>query len=709
MTTSSLNQSFAELVRSAAEKYPWILSNYEKVTGALNPYAALRGLSLTKLTLIHLCHDRDRTKLNPSLITFIDKLPISTDYRSEIKSRLHRILKALSAAPGQDAAVQTPAPLTIPEVLYKLLPALPRQNPLSDFHKNSIPCTNREERMSLPLTEMGQLALAVLIQVVEENEITNLDTLFFEHRSEIPRTVRATQPPHLWGSILCCIRIAFKRIGYKAPRAPRQSIDYSEWPPTLRRQFGRLEELAPIGIVYDPELTRQSAKYELTVAPLKKMTLRNYRLALSIGLFHILSKYNNALADMDVRDLLKLQRVTLEVDGRRRSVKLNPLVEHYRRRELARGGLSAESKINTSTFSAFICAVRAVALYNGYFELYSRFNKVYRVKLDPTEKLAKKNAKKDIFDRAWIDAEIARLLVEFRRIIKERSFRSQIHTGPSSWGRARHRNIRFCLFFVMLVTLRYMGHRQQSLRSCEVGRGKNVEFADDGSIHFNWKSDLVKTDVELDQVIQEWEHQTHATMVEVLMSYYRVIYRPYILKHGAVGPDGENLVANQLFVYIDRSGNFRRFGENDQTRFLNRLRDWSFMFMKYGDRANVIGRGLHPHYFRGLAVDWMVNDRRVPLDKAAEYFGISVATLIRDYLRVNPKKSAAPALEAANAKDKAEAAKEREEALQKQLSDKEAAHQEELARKDKQLEEKDRRIYELQDQLIDALKKKDVA
>jgi uncharacterized protein HemX len=83
--------------------------------------------------------------------------------------------------------------------------------------------------------------------------------------------------------------------------------------------------------------------------------------------------------------------------------------------------------------------------------------------------------------------------------------------------------------------------------------------------------------------------------------------------------------------------------------------------------------------------------------------------LIKDYLRANPKKSAAPALEAANAEHKAEAAKEREDALWKQLSDVKAAYQEELARKDKLLEEKDRRIYELQDQLIDALKKKGTA
>lgn len=708
MTTPSPNQSFAELVKNAAEDYPWILSYYKKVTGILTPYATRRELSLTKLTLIHLCHDGDRTKLNPSLITFIDKRPISTDYKSEIKSRLHRILKALSAAPEQGATGPGPALLPIPEVLRKVLPALPRQDTWSASHKNRIALTDVEARLARPLTEMGQGALTVLIQVVEENKITDLDTLFSKHLPEIWRTVRLTQPPRRWDQMCSCIRKVFARIGYKLLCAPKRSIDYSEWPATLRGQFDRVEEFARLGIDHDPELTRQAVKYELEVVPLNKTTLRNYRWALSRGLFHILSQLNDKPADVDVQDLLRLRRVTLEKDGKRRRVYLNPLVEHFRRREVERTPMPTDSIINTASFAHFMHAIRAVALFNGYFELYREFAEAYRFKINIKERRAKKNAKKDIFDLAWIDAEIARLLVEFRRIIKERSFRPESYTGHSS-RHDRYRNIRFCLFFVTLVTLRYMGHRQQSLRNCEVGRGKNVEFLDDGSIHFNWKPELVKTCVELDQVIQEWEHQTHEVMVEVLTAYYKVIYRPYILKYSAAGPDGEDLVANQLFVYIDNSGKFRRFGEDDETKFGKKFRDWSFKFMEYGERANILGRGLHPHYFRGLAIDWMVNDRKVPLEKAAEYFGITVKTLERHYLRADPKKSAAGALQAANAEYKEKAWKEREEALLKLLRDKEAAYQEELARKDKLLEEKDRRIYELQNQLIDALKKKSAA
>jgi hypothetical protein len=704
MNTASLNLSFAELVKNAAGEHPWILSNYDKVKGVLKDYAARRELTLAKLTLLHLCNDRNRTALNSSLNAFIDKLPKSRSYKSELKSRLRRILKALSAAPDREATTLEPTPLPIPEILHKLLPALPRQGYCPGSVMKSMSCTAGDRLLARPLTDRGQQTLAVLIQVVEEYEITDLDTLFFKHRAELWRTIRLMLPPRVWKSVRVCLSTAFKRLGYSACPAPKQHLDYHEWPPTLRKQFDRLKEFAPYGIDHDLELTKQAIKYEVDVVPLKKSTLKNYELALSAGLFHILSRLNNKPADIDVRDLLRLQKAPSKETGARDSRKVNPLVEHYHRRELERTSKPTASSICTGAFSLFINAVRVVALYNGYFELNSKFMKVYRLKIDKKERRAKKIAKKDTFDLAWIDTEIARMLTEFRRIVKERSFRFESKT-KISLPHERYRDMRFCLFFVILVTLRYMGHRQQSLRSCEIGRGKNVEFLADGSIHFNWKSELVKTDVELDQIIEEWEHQTHEIMREVLTTYYWMIYRPYILKHSATGPNGQILVANQLFVYIDRAGQFRRFTADDERKFGARFKEWSFEFMEYGGRANLIVQGLHPHYFRGLAADWMVNEYKVPLEKAAEYFGITATTLVKEYLRVNPKKSAADALEAANAAHHAKAAKENEEAFTKQLRDNEATHKEEMARKDKLLEEKDRRIYELQEQLISVLKK----
>jgi hypothetical protein len=101
----------------------------------------------------------------------------------------------------------------------------------------------------------------------------------------------------------------------------------------------------------------------------------------------------------------------------------------------------------------------------------------------------------------------------------------------------------------------------------------------------------------------------------------------------------------------------------------------------------------------------MVNERRVPLDKAAEFFGITVQTLVNDYLRAVPKKSAGAALEAANAEQKAMEVKAREEELKRKINEMEIAHKEELTRKDELLEKKEQRIYELQDHLIEVLKK----
>jgi hypothetical protein len=705
MNTTSLNLPFVELVKDAANDRPWMTANFDKVAGVLKGYAERRDLTLGKLTLIHICHDRDRAELNLSLSAFIDRLLQSKSYKSEIRSRLHRILTGLTTPPGRADMTPGPQPLPTPEVLRKLLPSLPRQTSFGHAGKLPARCSDEERRLACPLTERGQQALAILIQVVEKYGITDLDTLFYKHIEEVKRTIRVTLPTQVWRGLNCCVMKAFKRIGYGTVRTPKGRVDYHEWPPTLREQFDRLKELAPFGIDHDQELTDLAAEYDLEVAPLRNSTVRDYEGALSIGLFHILSRLDNKPADMDVLDLLRLQKGPLKGKGKRGPIYLNPFVELYRRRELERISRATNSRIATTSFRFFLYAIRAVALYNGHFESYSGFNKVYKPKLDMKQRRAKKKAKKDTFDLTWIDNEIERMLEEYQRILKERSFRLDGRGKTSSRPQDRYRDMRFCLFFVILVTLRHMGHRQQSLRNCEVGRGKNIEFLDDGSIHFNWKSELVKTDVELDQVIDEWEHQSHKIMREVLTSYYQIIYRPYILKNCAIGPDGQNLVANQLFVCLDSAGKFRRFIADKTRDFGGRFTQWSLEFMEYGGRANTLGRGVHPHFFRGLAVDWVVNVKKVPLEKAAEYFGISVKTLVRDYLQEDPIKSAAGALSAANAKDNAKAAQEREDALKREKSDMEASFKEALDYKDKLLEEKDQRIYKLEEELIEALKK----
>lgn len=704
MTTSKHNQAFAELVRGATERQPRVLKNYKKVRAALKAYAEQRGLPLAELSLVHICHDRNRAELSPSLAAFIERLSGTRNYKSEVRSRLRSILKALSS-PEDEQSAAAPKPLPMPEVLRKVLPVLPRQNTGMAKGKMWIPYKDEERRLAQPLTEGGHQLLIALIHVVEEHGITDLDALMTTHRAEIQRAIRRMLPPRTWVQTSTILVYVQRALGYAGRCSQVRCIDPPHWPPTLRKQFEYFLELAPRGIDHDLALIKRAAEHGVKVVPLKESTIKRYQKALSIGLGYILPRLANRQSDPDVRDLMRIRKEPREGHEPQPPRDINPLIEPYRRHERERVTRAKRAGFDSATFTIFTAAVKAVAAFNGYFDLHESFNAAYTLNPDVTLRKSNKTAKKEIFDLPWIDSEIARMLVEFRRIVKEQSFKFATHEKATHamWRSAR--DMRFCLFFVILVTLRYMGHRQQTLRNCEIGRGKNVEFGADGSIHFNWKAKLIKNDWELDQVLKEWEHQTHELMLEVLTNYYKVIYCPYILKNSAVDPEGRSLVANQLFVHIDRDGKFRRFHADGFADFGTRFKYWSLEFMNFDGRANIFGRGLHPHFFRGLAVDWMVNKRKVPFDKAADFFGITVKTLVYHYLRADPKKSAESALEAANAEQKAKAAKAKEEELQKRMDERELAHKEELARKDDLLEKKDQRIYELQDQLIAALKK----
>jgi hypothetical protein len=288
------------------------------------------------------------------------------------------------------------------------------------------------------------------------------------------------------------------------------------------------------------------------------------------------------------------------------------------------------------------------------------------------------------------------MLPEFRRVIRERSY-TTLGSGTNKQAR---KNMRFCLFFVLLVTLRYMGHRQQQIRRCEIGR--NVVFGSDGSIHFNWKAKEIKNKNELDQLLDRDSHLTHRLLIDVLRAYYFKIYRPHVSKNRAITPEGRDLVENQLFVYMTPEGKFKRFDPEDSKPFSGRFSRWSCLFMEFNGRANTLGKGLNPHYFRGIATDWMVDDLGVTVAKVAAFIGDTEQTLKRHYLREDPKLIAAPALEEANNNLKS---KEHKHSVALIENKKISELEEELGQRDQLLLQASQRIEELQGEIISLLKK----
>lgn len=489
-----------------------------------------------------------------------------------------------------------------------------------------------------------------------------------------------------------------QRLGYRRPKSEiaRRSISYADWPTTLREEFGRMRELAPHGIDHDLVLAERAAKNRVKVVPLMSSTVENYERALSAALFIILSGASGGPTDIGVRDLLSLE--PSEVDGEfgKATRLLNPLVEKLREGRSRAMTKSKRPGYDDSLFKNFISAIKTVAAYNGYFTPLVQFRTAYKSNPDVRKSREKKRITKEIFDLQWIDSEVARMLPEFRRIIRNRSYVMR-RTFPIQDGQ---RNMRFCLFFVLLVTLRYMGHRQQQIRRCEIGR--NVIFGSDGSIHFNWRAKEIKNKNELDQILDRENHATHRLLIDVLRAYYFKIYRPYVSKNCAVTAHGHDLVEGQLFVHINSQGRFQRFNPNNNRGLSARFSLWSAEFMEFNGRANILGKTLNTHYFRGLAADWMVDDLGVTIAKVAAFIGDTEHTLQVHYRRDDPKMTAAPALDEANNNLKSKEQKRSTELIEnKKISE----LQEELTKRDQLLLQSSRRIEELQSEVISLLKK----
>lgn len=691
MERQNLTRSFPDLVGAEVAKHKWLAGEYAKVRRVLKGYAASRELSLSNLTLLLVCDDRDSGEICQPLSAFIDGLPQPVRYKHEVRSRLRRILRALSSHASREPAVPVclAAYDCFPEFIRPILPHLPRQGN---------PGVTPERRMELPLTEQGQLLLTVLLLVAERNCCANLEALLVGSRHLIYRAIKQEVPPRKWSSVRVSMRTMLRRLGYRTSNSQiiARSIPNASWPLTLREEFSRLVELAPLGIDHDLVLAECAAKNHIKVVPLMPSTLNRYEKAIAAGLFIILPAATGEPTDIGVMDLLRLEPVVLD-DALGKSTRLvNPLVEKLREDRSRRTTKSKRVGYDDVLFKHFLSAIKTLAAYNGYFAPLVQFKKAYKSNPDTRKIHERKRIIRETFDLQWIDSEIGRMLPEFRRIIRHRSYVMH-RTFPFQRGQ---KNMRFCLFFVLLVMLRYMGHRQQQIRRCEIGR--NVVFSGDGSIHFNWKAKEIKNKNELDQFLDRDNHLTHRFLIDVLRAYYFKMYRPYISKNPAITPDGRDLMENQLFVYVTAEGSFRRFDPDDNRRLSRRFSSWSCEFMDFNGRANTLEKGLNTHYFRGIAADWMVDDLGVTIAKVAAFIGDTEQTLKRHYLREDPKMIAAPALEEANNNLKS---KERKHSMALIENKKISELKEELGQRDQLLFQASQRIEELQSEIISLLKK----
>ncbi|MDT5061155.1 MAG: hypothetical protein QOH63_1614 [Acidobacteriota bacterium] len=695
--------NFEELATDAGSEFPELLGNsgYLKRVGAfLRIYAS----SLTKdkgtLKWINVLDPSNGKKLHPELLTCIESLPAETrtpkrhaKYKSDLRSNLThiilRVIKFYSAANSEFVSADDSFALeSLPKVVQEIWPYLPREGALRNKKRTL------EERALMPLTKVGIHILRCMLELVELHDLDDLEQILITHTDDFYILMRRKCPPKMWGAITGKFSDLRKKMGYEKLGQKRKSLDLTSLP-TFCQQWELFEKQAPSGIEEGEYLSERANHFGIEVNAVKSSSIDRFREVLQAGLFQIIKHLEQSPSysgDLSVVDLLRIEPVTRALtNGSTRVENANVLVDVYRQieRSAERGHSGKRANRDSVTFGNFIIAIKAIAAYNDLFEYREAFDQAYGNLRFDHKAAAKRSAhKKKILDRPWLDEEISRLGEEFSQVVKERTFVRDKSDGRSH--KVSDRNMRLCLFYVVLLTLRYLGFRQQAIRNCTVG--KNIIFKKDGTILFHYDADEVKNEVEINIPLRrekDPQKDTHGLLYDVLITYYTKVY-PHIKENTATD------LEEQFFVKLRLNGKFIRHQKDKKGAKRNRanvnfyqyFRSACCAFLLFEDRAAKLPTLINPHFLRGLCADWLFHDCKVSIEKIADYLGDLVETVKKKYLTKSKVRDGGPAIMEAGENQKARLYAENAIDIEQQIKQMKAAHKAQLAEKDKQLQER---------------------
>jgi hypothetical protein len=407
------------------------------------------------------------------------------------------------------------------------------------------------------------------------------------------------------------------------------------WPPKLLREWEIFEGLARQGVGPEHELAVEAKKLGFSIDPLSPVSIDDYEAGMSRALGVI--PRDDTLGILDLITVVRKpgveDRDLLKDDGIPKTH--NARVDIFRVSEQVKPGKVKGVGYDSVSFQHFIQAIKAVAVRNGYGRYVKAFRQAYRTHRDELATERRKAEKKEGLSLAWVDQEIVYLTPQFNRIVRSGSFKRKE-------GRVKQadRDMFLVLFFVWLVTMRYMGYRQGSLVACEIG--KNFILNSDGSITL--KFDKTKNNKRLYMELNESRRDSHGLLWDTLSLYYLKVY-PYMVRRSG------NTLNGRLFVTTDGwDGSFRRFkdfSDFDESFYSGRDR-----FLRVDDLSAKMRDKLNPHFLRGLCADWMITVLHMTYDEAGEVLGDDPAMLKKRYINRNRVHDAGAAFDAANARNR---------------------------------------------------------
>jgi hypothetical protein len=304
---------------------------------------------------------------------------------------------------------------------------------------------------------------------------------------------------------------------------------------------------------------------------------------------------------------------------------------YYRARELTRCSDRKEEGFDSVNFCGFVNAIAAIAAFNGHLHLRKLFLKEYTLIQDSESKEKHKQIKKQVFGRPWMNGQIQRLRAIFKRIANEGSFKNE---AGGSLSKASRYNLNLCMFYVALVTLRYLGVRQQCIRKCMVG--KNIIFGPSMSMTFQWTDKETKNARGVRHEFSMKQHrEVQENLIEAVYIYYKKIY-PYISgsqrdeQSPGFHEKRRKAIAGQFFLKCARSGICKPF--EDDKDFYWWFCDKASSYLDFEEQTGTNALPFNPHFLRAMYGDWLRYDLKYSSEQTAFMAGDSERTFESEYI-----------------------------------------------------------------------------
>jgi hypothetical protein len=678
------NQPLESFLDTVCDDRPDLKADRRKVGAVLKLYREDCGRRL-RVSDVYLDSPADGEVLTRRFVKFVNDQPPPPGRKparhargiGEDKSRLRKLLRAYVPGDKEPEATVSLADMdSLPEQWEVLKGILPRAIPGSELARVKAGLRGRED---FPYSFASQHFVSVLRAVSEEHKVTDLKTILNGLNGEVTRAMKR-RAPHAHHRMLAVEFSRFRKAYFAAVKLPvpklGKKLPLEKFPGPLRAQVEHCRRQMLLGFGLSEELSRVAVEYDLQQEPYRQSTVDGMVVVLETVLGRILAGKAAGASGLGIEDLIKTTPVQIKNKaGEITKVRfVNELVEGYYRAQRERVTPSKRAGFDMACFEHFRSAVALVAAANGYEDYIGDFRKGYPVRLDRATRKEKKSWKKKVFDRALVDEEITHLRGEVHWIVKAGTFKMD-HVGKDDDVQKRLTKV---LLFVNLVVLRYLGYRQQCLRLCKLG--EHIIFNKDGSITLDFPKGIVKNKKHIRLTLNRRDHgSTHGIVLETLWLYYDHVY-PYVLEHDR-GVDGHFFVSPTGGMNV-----FRRYKTPHQ--FRDNFGKWVAAHIRYERFVGAQERNLvlHPHFFRGCCVDWLMEDLGWSRDEVAFFIADEPETL-KEYVNANRIYDATKLLAKANRELKAEQALRDSQRLEVKWRARTDEHKRALKVKDQELQE----------------------